>query len=243
MGEKIRIAVCEDDKTQRDYMERVLEKWAKDTGHDCEVDHYVSAEQLLFSVDTDFYHHIFFLDIQMGEMNGMELAHKIREKDRNAVLIFLTGLRDYALEGYQVEAYRYLIKPVKEEELHAILNQVMEEKIGSEDSYYVLELHGELVKIPYDEIWYLAAQGHYVVLAYGKETGRWKESYGKLQDEFEENGFVVVRRGVLVNLARVARVGKTDCILDNGEALPISRSQYKKVNEAFIAFYRKGLAN
>lgn len=234
----IEIAICEDDKAQIEYMRSLINDWADKNRVDCHVDAYISAEQFLFSFDKDFPYHLYILDIQMGGINGMELAKKIRQKDAHAVLVFLTGLRDYALEGYEVEAFRYLIKPVKEEEFYEIMTQIAKNLEQKEHAYFILDRGGELIKIPYTDIWYIESQGHYVELSYSGGKLQWKASIGSLQGEFEENGFVMTRRGVLVNINCIDRVTKTECILDNGESISISRSRYSQVNEAFIEYYK-----
>lgn len=242
MRHHLKVAVCEDDNTQREYICSLVSEWAEAREISCQTDSYVSSEQLIYSFDKDFPYQIYFLDIQMGKINGMELAERIRQKDSHANIIFLTGLKEYALDGYKVGAFRYVLKPVKEEEIFCLLDELVEKKIPIMEKYFILEQHGDLLKIPYSDIWYIASQGHYVEMAYGTQKVQWKAGLGMLQREFEENGFVLSRRGVLVNLGKVSRVGKTECTLDNGEVLPISRSQYKKVNEAFIQYYQKGEA-
>lgn len=242
MKKCIKIAICEDDKAQLDYIRRIVGEWALERHTDCEVDGFESAEQLVYSFDHDFPYHIYMLDIQMKKMNGMELARKIRDGDKQAVIVFITGLKEYALEGYEVGAARYLIKPIKEEEFSALLDEIVNKKLPEPEKYFILERHDKTLKIPYSDIWFVESQGHYVEMAYQEEKIRWKTGFGQIQSEFEENGFVMTRRGVLVNLERVARVGRTECVLDNGESVSVSRAQYKAVNQAFIEYYqnRKG---
>ncbi len=240
MIRNLKVAVCEDDDTQREYICSLVSQWAEAKGIFCQTDGYVSSEQLIFSFNHDFPYRIYFLDIQMGKINGLELAARIRERDSHAEIIFLTGLKEYALDGYKVGAFRYVLKPVKEGEIFSLLDELAEKKIPVKENYFILEQHGELIKIPYSDIWYITSQGHYVEMAYGTKKVRWKAGLGMLQREFEENGFVLSRRGVLVNLEKVSRVGKEECILDNGEVIPISRNRYKKVNEAFIQYYQRG---
>ena len=192
----------------------------------------------MFSFDNELPYSIYLLDIQLGQMSGMELAREIREKDKAAVIVFLTGLKDYALEGYEVGAFRYLIKPVKESELFSLLAQAIQECEAEKENFFVLEQGSEVLKISYEDIWYLVSMGHYIELSYRDKKLQWKASLGSLQKEFEENGFVMARRGILLNLRKVAKVGRSECVLDNGEKMAVSRNQYKKVNEAFIEFYR-----
>lgn len=238
MWDGVKVAICEDEETERDYFRALVAEWAANNGISCVADGYVSAEQLIYSFDGAFPYQIYILDIQMGKMNGMELARKIRSEDSQAVILFLTGLKDYALEGYEVGAVRYLLKPVKKEELFGILDEVVKREKETGAACFLLERNGGIQKIPYHEIWYVESQGHYLEMAYGDEKVQWKASLGSVQDVFTANGFVMARRGVLVNLRRVARVGKTECVLDNGERVSVSRNQYKAVNEAFIRYYK-----
>lgn len=238
MRESVKVAICEDEEVQRDYLRALVAEWAQSSGIPCEADGYVSAEQLIYSLDGSFPHQIYILDIQMGKMNGMELARKIRSEDSQATILFLTGLKDYALEGYEVGAVRYLIKPVKKEELFGILDEAVKREKETSTACFLLEQNGGIQKIPYKDIWYVESQGHYLEMAYGDEKVQWKASFGSVQEIFTENGFVMTRRGVLVNLCRIARVGKTECVLDNGERVSVSRSRYKAVNEAFIRYYK-----
>lgn len=239
MSNALKLAICEDDKTQLEYICSLVHTWAKKEQIICEIDGYTSAEQMIFSFDNDFPYSVYILDIQMGNISGMELARRIRERDKEAVILFLTGLWEYAIEGYEVGAVRYLVKPVVEEEFFSVLQEIAERQQSQKIPCFILERRDEVVKIPFRDIWYLEAQGHYVEMAYENDKIQWKAGIGSLQREFEENGFVIARRGVLVNLARISRVGKNECILDNGESVSISRNQYKRVNEAFIAYYRK----
>ena len=240
MQRAIQFAICEDDKTEQAYIASLVRNWADRENHDCRIECYDSAEQLLYSFDGDFPFSIYILDIQMKKMNGVELARELRRRDKRAVILFLTGLLDYALEGYEVGAMRYLMKPVDEKEFYRILCRIEKEQSEETEAWFILERQEEILKIPYRDIWYLEAQGHYVELHYGEKVLRWKAGFGEYQREFEENGFVMVRRGALVNLGRVAKVGRTEGVLDNGETLPVSRGQYRRVNEAFISYYRKG---
>ena len=129
-----RIAICEDEKAQREYLSKLLDLWQERSGRKAVVSLFTSAEQFMFETEGKYPYDLFLLDIQMGQMNGVELARKIREKDTEVVIIFLTGIKDYAIEGYEVGAVRYLLKPVKETEFFAIFSKffLKRRKIRSE---------------------------------------------------------------------------------------------------------------
>ncbi|WP_122639057.1 response regulator [Romboutsia sp. Marseille-P6047] len=111
----VRIAICEDEKETQILLESNLNNILKHTNKEYEIKKYSSGEELL---ESELNHiDILLLDIQMGQINGMDTARKIREIDDNMEIIFITSLIDYVQEGYEVRAYRYLLKPIELEEL------------------------------------------------------------------------------------------------------------------------------
>ena len=111
----ISIATCEDEKEIQDTIEDYLNNILKNTNIEYEIQKYNSGESLLESNLKDI--DILLLDIQMDQINGMDTARKIRKVDNNMEIIFITSLIDYVQEGYEVRAYRYLLKPIELEEL------------------------------------------------------------------------------------------------------------------------------
>ncbi|HBG0493967.1 TPA: two-component system response regulator RgbR, partial [Clostridioides difficile] len=111
----IKIAVCEDEKETQLLIEDYLENILKDISIEYEIQKYISGEELLESNLKDI--DILLLDIKMEKLNGMDTARKIREVDNEMEIIFVTSLIDYVQEGYEVRAYRYLLKPIELEEL------------------------------------------------------------------------------------------------------------------------------
>lgn len=116
----IKIAVCEDEKETQLLIEDYLENILKDISIEYEIQKYISGEELLESNLKDI--DILLLDIKMEKLNGMDTARKIREVDNEMEIIFVTSLIDYVQEGYEVRAYRYLLKPIELEELKTCAN-------------------------------------------------------------------------------------------------------------------------
>ena len=118
------IVVCDDNKAIRDKIVKVLRTLEQEINEDFEIVQFASAEELLFeySESTD----ILILDIQMLQMTGMQAAKELRKRDRNVQIIFLTALSEYAVEGYDVHAYSYLVKPVNESVLKEKVRSIIE---------------------------------------------------------------------------------------------------------------------
>lgn len=231
------IAVCEDEKTLRDYETLLINQWAEKRNLKITVDSYSSAENFLFESEDKLPYDFLLLDIQMGKMNGFELAKTLRERGFNGSLAFLTGITDYAIEGYEVGAVRYILKPLKEENLYAVLDAVFTNLSKTAEEMFLLQIGTDISKIPFSKIIYIEAQGHYVRLIGSDGVKEWKENFGNVSSEFEKHGFFCLKRGLLVNLEHVQKITKTECILDNEEVLPVARNNYDNLNRAFINFY------
>lgn len=237
-----RIAVCEDDAPSREFETKLINEWSKKSGTSVCVDAYTSAENFLFESEDKLEYDLLILDIQMGKMNGFELAKTLRQRGFAGALIFLTGIMDFAIEGYEVGAIRYLLKPLKEDDLFKTLALVHADFENHEKKVFLLQSGNELTKIPYDNIIYIEARGHYVHLC-GRNQAKlfekeWKGSFSSVTQDFERHNFFCLRRGLLVNLEHVAKINRTECILDNEEIIPIARGKYQELNEAFIKHYK-----
>ena len=234
-----RIAICEDEKVVLDFESSLVRQWAAGAGCPLELDTYISAEQFLFESEDKAPYDVLIFDIQMKNINGMELAKKLRARGCDSVIIFVTGIPDYAIEGYEVGAVRYILKPVKPEVLNGLLDSVWAERQKKAEDYFVLGQGADVEKISFDKIIYIEANGHYVHLKGSDLEREWKAGFAETTAAFDGRGFFCLRRGLLVNLAHVTRITRTDCILDGGETLPVARGVYKELNEAFIDFFKK----
>lgn len=234
-----RIAICEDEKVILDFESSLIKDWAAGAGCPLELDTYISSEQFLFESEDKAPYDVLIFDIQMKNMNGMELAKTLRRRGCDSVIIFVTGVPDYAIEGYEVGAVRYILKPVKTEVLKGLLDSAWSDRQKKSEDYFVLGQGSDLEKISFDKILYIEACGHYVHLKGLDFEREWKAGFSETATAFDGKGFFCLRRGLLVNLAHVERITRTECLLDGGEALPVARGVYKELNEAFIEFFKK----
>lgn len=127
----MRIAICEDNREHTEILEEMINRWAKREDKQVAIGRYQSAEQFLFCMKDEPHYDLAFLDIQMDKINGLQLAKKIREEEKLIFLVFTTALKNYAPKGYEVSAFRYLIKPLQEDEVFLTLtqtSQMMEER-------------------------------------------------------------------------------------------------------------------
>lgn len=256
----IRIACLEDETPQAEALKENLLSFGDENNIKLRVDLYLSAEQFLFELDgkEQVPYDLLLLDISMGEMDGFSLAEKIREKDKSVRLAFLTSDPSRVFDGYEVGAFRYLLKPVTKEKIAEMMVAFLVDR-EEDEAYVLLESGGENVKVLLSAVKYIEADGHYVDVVTDTETLRLHRNYRDVLTQFisagrktetesaggadgsgaENIAFVECHRGMSVNISRVDSIGKEELCLDDGTRLPVSRGCVKQVNSAFIEANRK----
>ena len=151
----MRIAYCEDERAQAVLTEDMIKSWAKERGQKCIVDVFSSAEQFLFELDGEELvpYDLLLLDISMIGMDGFTLAKQIRKTDMNIRIVFLTSDPSHVFDGYEIEAWRYMMKPVREQKLYEMLDILVTELADREEPYVLLEVAGENIKVEQGQIW------------------------------------------------------------------------------------------
>ena len=231
-----KIAICDDDPVDQALVTGLLREWSETSGRPVSLQTFASAEQFLFHYAEEKDYQILVLDIEMGKMNGVELAKKLRQENAGLQLLFVTGFPDFIAEGYEVDAVHYLMKPLEKEKFFRAMNKAAERSSEAEP-VLLLEEGGEVSRIALKEIFYVEVFSHSCVLHTKEGTVEYRTAIGRLSEELGE-GFVRVHRSYLVNLERIRRITKTDVILENGEAVPLARRKYNEVNLAFITYYK-----
>ena len=170
-------------------------------------------------------------------MDGITLAKKLREKSDKIYIIFLTGHVEYAVEGYEVNALRYLTKPVQEDKLREVLRYVMDKSTSKRQ--LMIKEDGEEILLNIQDIIYFEAQNQYIMIYTTAGSHLVRYNIGDFEEQLKGDGFFRTHRGFLVSLAKVKRLVKSDVLMDtpDGEvSVPVSRSNLKAIKEALYAY-------
>ncbi len=228
-----RVAICDDCAKDAEFVQGILSKWAAERQVDIQTECFPSAESFLFRYAEDKAWDILLLDIEMGAMDGVTMAKRVRQDNEAVQIVFITGYSDYIAEGYEVSALHYLMKPVNEVKLLEVLNRALEKR-KQEERCLNLELSGEMVRIPFYEIRYLDVHQNYITI-HCKQEYTLKRSLSSIEKELDGR-FCRVGRTMIVNLKFIQRVTKMDVHLSDGTILPLPRGAYEPLNRAIIKF-------
>lgn len=262
--QQVRIAIVEDEALHADLLLQYIESWQRRQDMvKLHVRRYCHSAEFFFSWEEESFEMI-FLDIQMPGLNGMETARRIRETDSCVKLVFTTGITDYLQEGYEVEAVRYLLKPITREKVWQCLDKLLQEPVRA--PLLVFQSMEGVVKIPEGDIEYLEARGHYTIChlrpagrcmaersqggtEYRQEAAgqnqepteeiQLRESFNVLCEKLSRRPFVRCHRSYLCSIAQIYRVERTEILLESGRSIPLSRRMYESVTKAFISYFRR----
>ena len=226
-----KVAIVDDSTRDADFVKGILDPWAGQRHIDIQAQVFPSAEAFLFRYAEDKDWDILLLDIEMGAMDGVTMAKRVRQDNEAVQIVFITGYSDYIAEGYEVAALHYLMKPVNQDKLFAVLDRALEKR-KQEERCLNLASYGEMVRLPFYEIRYLDVSANYVTV-HAKTDYTVKRTLGDFEKELDDR-FFRVGRGMILNLKYIQRVTKTEVRLSDGTVLPLPRGAYEPLNRAII---------
>ena len=233
---KMKITILEDSVIESERLKNGIRKYGQQYDWDIEIDEYESGEEYFSknSEGTTIQASAFFLDIQMGQMNGIEVAKRLRESGYQGIIVFLTAFREYVFRGYEVRALNYLLKPVKENTLFSVF------WMKSRRSYLIIPTYTgnkqEIVSIPYADILTFSSRLHYVdILTVDGKCYEQMSTLNKIIVHLPSE-FIRTHRSYIVNMAHIYRITSGTIELSNHLTTQIARSYSKDVISAFAKY-------
>ncbi|MBE6853727.1 MAG: response regulator transcription factor [Ruminococcus sp.] len=230
----MRIAICDDEPQCRQHAVQAINECTKNP--DILTDVFESGKAFLHAFRKKPYD-LVFLDIEMPEIDGIGLARQLRELSRDVPIVFLTSHIEYALEGYEVNALRYLTKPIQREKLHELLGHVIERIQGQRTLWLKTDMGEERVQVR--DILYLEAQNQNICIRTSDKEYIVRYNLGEYEKELAQDGFFRIHRGYLVSLRHVKSLGKYELKLSENTVLPVSRTKEKALKDALFKYIRE----
>ena len=230
----MRIAVCDDQVQYRVQAAGAIRDCLRSSG--VLVDDFKDGPSFLRAFKNRPYD-LVLLDIEMPDMDGITLARRLREFHKDVPIVFLTSHIEYALEGYEVNALRYLTKPIQVEKLRQVLLFVSEQLQQQRVLWVKTDLGDEKVHIK--DILYMEAQNQNILICTKQESYCVRYNMSDYENQLRDDGFFRIHRGYLVSLRQIKNMGKGEVTLSDKTVLPVSRSKEKELKEALFQYIRK----
>lgn len=224
----IKIGICEDNSIHRDLLNSYICKFFNVL--DYNILEFTSGEELLSKYPNDI--DLLFLDIQMQDLNGMDTARKIREFDTNVEIMFTTSVLDYVCEGYEVNAYRYMIKPIDYNILENNISKCIENIIKKKNNCLTISDKSKFIKVKFDDILYIETSKRHLIIHTTNGSEIIKMSMRKIE-KLLNNDFFRCHNSFIVNLEKISKIDVSDIYINN-TIVPISKHRIKQLKAKLI---------
>ncbi len=223
----IKIAIVENEPQQIKASKEMIERYFKDTSYRYEIEAFENGYDFLEENMTSF--DIIFMDIDMPGINGMETATKIRQKNIQTPLIFVTNLPQYAIDGYKVNALDFILKPMTFADLSLAMKRALSLISKEENGEFVLNIHGALTKFKATDVLYIDMSKHDVNIHKSDNTTViFRSSLNKIEPLLDKRIFFKCNSGCIVNLNKITYMKGDILIMENQDYITISRSKKKE---------------
>lgn len=235
-----KIAICDDENYFTEEIKEIISDCMLKKGLIFEIDTYSSGAKFISLGIGMLQYSIIFLDINMDEVDGIMTAKKIREVSKEVFIVFVTAYVNYTLEGYKVDALRYLLKGGNNfkssiDECISTIIEKMNYKIVTKKFIF-----NEGVKeIALDRLLYVESRLHKLEFHVMEDIMKIYTIYDTLNNleiDLRDNGFLRIHQSYLVNLKYLMSVAKYQAVLTDGTSLVIPKARYTYVKDKFIAY-------
>jgi len=224
----MRVAICDDIPEIAHQTDELLVKYSKKHFN---TDVFYDPERLLDACENEHYD-FFILDIEMPSMSGVELAEKIREKDVGSPIIFLTSYKEYMEDVFRLQTFDYLLKPIAEEKMFALLDRILK-YLNVSEKRFAFTFNKISHSLLLSEILYFEKNKRTVFIHTKTQELEMLMTTNELLKQLDEQ-FVQVHNSYIVNIQYVKELRKNEVLLTNGVSVPMSRSFAKKTQEVIF---------
>ena len=237
----MKITICDDNIQDLSNIESIINKYALLNNLNISIEKHNHPDNLLKQIEFKKEEYkIFFLDVVMQE-NGIETAKKIKEYCQDAVIVFATSSKEFAIDAFEVKAYNYLLKPLNEAKVFNCLESIIKEENISQMNFILKTIDKEIVTIEIKNISYIESISRRMVF-HMKEgntinsTSLRDKFIDSIPFDFEKCNFINCHASFIVNMNDIKGISDKSLTMRNGDKIPISKSMFSIVKKAYIKY-------
>ena len=235
----LKIAVLDDQELYVNKIDEITRNAMLKQGIAYEFFKYTSTEEFLYDLSEDNKCDIYLIDVELQTTSGLEVARQIREKYYDSVIIYVTNYIEYAVEGYEVNAYRYIPKNILEEKLPEAYAAVYVNIENRKKNFYIIENNHRIERIAYEDIFYVKKDQKYITIVHKHGISRERKTITAFIESVQSlDTFVVVDRSYIVNAFHIMTLKNQEIVLRNGETIPVSRPKLSYVKQEIMRIWR-----
>lgn len=237
----IKIAICDDSKEDRERIKGFLKTYFQQRNEDTELTEYEDGSSLLddYADKSVTFFDVIFLDILMKKSQGINVAKSLREFDKKVCIVFTTDTGEFAMSGYAVHAYGYLIKPIAKADAFALMDDFVQYYQHESEQIFLIKRRSIQEKVPYKDIIFMESQNPYVYIHLkDKSIHRIHAKLKDVENEVEGKRFIRCHQSFIINLSEVQKADKTFHMSD-GTQIPIRRQRVREMKERYSLFLKR----
>lgn len=230
-----KFCIVDDDPNIHDELTSFISKYAEEKNYEISAVSFYDADRFLNSQE-DF--DLIFMDIELGESNGFTLIQELRNKGVKTIVIFISYLAQYAVDGYAVDGFDFIVKPLNYYEFSMKMKRVMKTISIRKNSTFHIQSKGDIYKIESDKLKYVEVINHTLIFHTLDKNIFVNGSLKEAREKLNNCDFVLCNQCYLVNLNYVDSINKNSVII-RGEELRISVPRKKEFEQAFLAYLKQ----
>lgn len=234
----IRIAALDDCKEWLETEEEITKKYFEECKEEYLFCRYNNANRFLLDLDEGVCFDIYLLDIELPETNGLKIAREIKMRYLESMIIYITGYVEYAVEAFEVNAYRYIPKKMLREKLPEAYDSLRPKLVREEGPCYIIETNSRMERIVQKEIYYIQKDKKYVVLTKKDGVSRVRATLDEVYKELEQKSFVRIDKGCIANLRHIMKLENRCVKMRDGAYLSVSQPQLAAVKRRISEYWR-----
>jgi len=238
----LRIAICDNDENDmRALLEQVEAYFDSHPGAKGSVCSFSDPGELSECLRSGLSFDLYLLDILMPGIDGIKIGQLIRSREPDAPIIYTTSSQEFALDAFENHALRYLVKPVRQEELDSALDLALSLCADDKPAVYSVKTGGGTVSIASDKIVYIENRSRTAVyvLSDGASVASVKirSSFEDAVDPVQEDPiFMRPHKSFFVNMGHIRMMTRDNIVMDNGEEVPVSRRCGQNVTQQYLKY-------
>ncbi len=230
----MKVVVCDDNRDDVELLSKYLMQYSEEFNQQFNIIQFDSGETLLENFKEEQYQ-IYFLDIYMSGMSGVEVASKIRSWDDDCKIIFTTYSNEHMTDGFDVHATHYLVKPVSYEGVCECMKRC-KRLFNEEVRFLEVAVQGQILRLPLKGINYIEAVRNGIIISYTTDKIKCYDTLSNIRKKLDDSIFLTCHRGFIVNMRRVKALAKDGFLMYDDKFVPIRQKGRNEIKTAFKNF-------
>ncbi|MCM1008378.1 MAG: LytTR family DNA-binding domain-containing protein [Ruminococcus flavefaciens] len=225
------IGICDDEQVFHDELCNMLQNYYIENHLSLNINHFYCGNQLL---NSDLNFDIIFMDFQMDDIDGLETSRILRKSNKDVKIIFITSFPEIVMESFEVDTFRFLVKPVKREKLFKALDEYR--KTLDPTKYFIVNTNDGTWKIKHSDIIYLEAKTKHTIIRTANKVYEFNKNLSEAKKMLPSDIFVQCHRAYIANVQYVSSYTSGIIIFDNGEKAQLGKKYRTNFKNSFMDY-------